>query len=194
MKRNITELPKMNTFAKKVGATNVKAYHAYIYDSTFLHESLFFDQTLTNKILSESMELAKKLDINIFIPKLFSNTGKKELNRPNISDTKYSKPPCLFLWKEAFLEPNGDISSCFFPFRLKIGSIKQSTFKEIWNNELYQSMRSLVSKPRPGNICESCELRNTYVEGDEGPGIEIEQFELPKNHLLDYYRPDKELS
>jgi len=175
MHLNIAELPKMIKFAKEMGANNVKAYHAYIYDEDMKDESLFFHKELANHNFKLARILAQKERINLFIPKNFV-INEKSVREINAKD--FNKPPCRFLWTESFLEPTGDVSPCFFPTRFSIGNISNNTFYNIWNNERYQKLRQMVKLEPPIGYCNNCGLRYTYLNNYKGEGINSSQFLL----------------
>ncbi len=174
MKMNIEELPKMVQYANKIGANNVKAYHAYIFEKKMKNQSLFYHREIAEKFIKEAKTLGKKLGVNTFLPRFFPENCSNIYPDPIIFDF----PPCFFLWYETFIEPNGDISPCFFPTRQKIGNIKERTFNEIWNNRQYQIMRREVIRQPPKGYCKNCELRYTYLKDYTGPGIIESQFIL----------------
>lgn len=184
MKSNIEELPKMVNLAAKVGADRVKAYHAYIYDEEMLEESLFFHKNLSNRFIEESKSLASKTGVKLMVPSLF-NTEFIFSKQPKKHD--FSIPPCLFLWTESFLEPTGEITPCFFPYRQPVGSIKKKKFYKIWNGRKYELLRKQISDEPPPKFCINCELRYTYLEDYKGPGINACQFLLTNDPTMKLY-------
>lgn len=185
MNNNIEDLPKMIYLANEYGIDNVKAYHAYIYDEDMKNESLFFHKRRYNDNLQKAKEIAIRFGINVFLPKKFALKSKfNDLQ----NKTGFTKPPCRFLWTEGFLEPTGDITACFFPYKYKLGNINNNKFESVWNNDLYQELRRKVSLPIPHKYCKNCELRNTYLPNYSGSTVREDQFILTDDERLDFFR------
>lgn len=187
MRSNIKELPKMVEFASEIGAECVKAYHAYIYDQEMMNESLYFHQTLSNQCIEETYRIASKKGVKVYLPRKFPLRKIKSFN-PKKQD--FIKPPCLFLWTESFLEPNGDISACFFPIKYNLGSIATQSFQDIWNCKKIQELREDVQQEPPAGFCKNCELRYTYLPYYSGSGMNPTQFFLIDDPSLNLYRKD----
>lgn len=185
LKDNIHELPLLVKLAHRVGADNVKAYHAYIYDVHFEEQSLFNFKEKFNNYRNQALNLAARLKITTFLPNEF---GDSLIKLQSTSPLKFDKPPCRFLWSEGFLEPTGDLTACFFPYKFNIGNISNEKFIDIWNNGLYQDLRTKVSLPNPRNYCTNCVLRFTYIKGYDGAGISKQQFILSSDERLDFFR------
>ena len=185
MRSNIGELPKLVDFAAELGANTIKAYHAYIFDGALKSESLFFHKQLSNEMIKEAEKRAQKKKVKLNLPRKFT-IGKESTTI--FKSTDFSKPPCYFLWNESFLEPNGDISACFFPYRTPIGSICSHQFQEVWNNDNYQSLRKVVAEEPPKGFCNNCELRYTFSPKYHGSGIRESQFILFDDQRLKSFR------
>lgn len=77
---------------------------------------------------------------------------------------------CAFLWLESVIQPNGSVSPCcsIWPEKYDFGTINDSPFKVIWNNQKYQNAR----KMHRGDMI-STENRNELIchicKQNEGP-------------------------
>ncbi len=69
------------------------------------------------------------------------------------------KNQCFRMWSGAVITWDGNIVPCCFDkdAEHKMGNLKISSFKEIWNNEEYNSFRKKVFRDRKGvEICRNC--------------------------------------
>lgn len=140
IKSNINELPQIVYFAKDYNVDLIIAYHDIIYRKELKDESLFNCQELSDKKFIEAYEIAKKIDINIFIPGLFS--APIQYNSKQI----YCAYPFGHLW----VYSDGRIGPCCmdFPDRYILGDIKKSTFEEIWNQlPILKLRKELIVNP-----------------------------------------------
>jgi radical SAM protein with 4Fe4S-binding SPASM domain len=85
---------------------------------------------------------------------------------------------CPFLWKDPVINVDGTVSPCAFVSgpECAFGDLKTSTFREIWNNDVYRYSRSLFSRhayggPRVGSACDSCTLYR-QIEGRQRQVVE----------------------
>ena len=84
MRRNIQELPALIRLADELGASQVTAQHAVIYEGCIPEgESLFHHQKLTNDVLVEAHRVAAQSGILFSAPALFSSC------RPQLADRKW---------------------------------------------------------------------------------------------------------
>jgi radical SAM protein with 4Fe4S-binding SPASM domain len=164
--------------------------------STFPHIQIQFVILKHNQAeIPKVRELVKSLGVDIFFrqgilggkgqsPPLIKDTAlaKKWLS-PNkeyrmeydyFSDKPYIKEngPCVYLWKVATINWDGSVFPCCWVFEPKdsFGDIWEQSFKTIWNNELFQSARSLFSRrektflksrgKKQETICHRCKMYN----------------------------------
>ncbi len=87
-----------------------------------------------------------------------------ELERDGAGEvTDARRRPCRFLWLEPSINPNGSVSPCcaLWYEKYDFGNVNESSFKEIWNNELYVKAR-LISGGKPSgggdeeHVCRIC--------------------------------------
>lgn len=51
---------------------------------------------------------------------------------------------CMGLWGQATVRPNGDVSVCCFTYKPVLGNLHQNSFREIWNSDRANELRTLV--------------------------------------------------
>ncbi|MCP5003880.1 MAG: radical SAM protein [Planctomycetes bacterium] len=130
---------------------------------------------------------AKDVGVRLIINKMRTDMGKEifetsEKSRErdaewlpsnpdfNIFDAEGKQPGkrahCDLLWTETVINWEGSVLPCcsVYSEAHSFGNIKESSFKEIWNNEKYRSARKEVGNRRNGvkTICHICKM-NGYL-------------------------------
>lgn len=72
-----------------------------------------------------------------------------------------SKTFCIYPWIHQYVGPKGDVKPCclFNPNKEGIGSLKENTLKEIWNNDATKQMRLDMLNGVTIKGCEKCDSR-----------------------------------
>jgi radical SAM protein with 4Fe4S-binding SPASM domain len=71
---------------------------------------------------------------------------------------------CWWLWRAIVVNPDGGVGTCCYLDRKEqdLGSVTESSLEELWNNDYYQSARSLFSEDRPERpirtACHDCSV------------------------------------
>lgn len=150
MKSNIAELPKFVTIASQIGAQNVYVSYMGVQFEKMIPESLYFYQELSDKYMNLAAEVAKRHDIVMELPPLFSeseNLAHKQFNRV---DTRCHEP-----WRNVFIRPDGRVNLCCGGGG-GCGNINEMSFEEIWNHPARVHARQRVNTPNPPKKCVSC--------------------------------------
>jgi len=155
MKRNIKELPKLIELAKELRVDSVNCCHVTIFAEGMRDESLVYHKELANYYMRVAQERAGELNIHLNIPSLFNTVDDEYGNKLNHKLRNESRI-CSFLWKRAYVEWNGDVVPCCVPGHPVMGNVKERSFREIWNNELYQEMRRRLYTDDPFDCCKHC--------------------------------------
>ncbi len=105
--------------------------------------------------------------MNNFWEKLVDEVSIKEASpRWDSYNNKKNKitEPCMNLWTRTYVWYDGSINPCDFDYKsnLSVGNIKESSLKEIWNNEKYNTLRKnhLNKKRCLHNPCDRCPITN----------------------------------
>lgn len=114
--------------------------------------------------IEEAKMMAKEMGIKLRINTMRTDMGKEVFETSeeaitrdskwipknpeyNIFDPETKKPKkafrCNLLWKESLINWDGSVMPCCFIYSEKhsFGNIRNTSFKEIWNNEMYVSAR-----------------------------------------------------
>ncbi|MQY78257.1 MAG: radical SAM protein [Bacteroidetes bacterium] len=155
MRRNIEELPQFMKLAKELEAESVTMTHVIILQKKMKKESLVYHKELANYYMMVAQKKANELNLHLNIPPLF-NTVYDVQGRRSKNNLKSEFKICPFLWKQAIIEWNGNVSPCCIPSQPVMGNVKEKPFREIWNNELYQEMRRRLYTDNPFDCCKHC--------------------------------------
>lgn len=150
-KHNEHEIPGIKDVAAKLGVG------LYLRDGTLGGKGqsppLIKDVALAEQWLSPNEEYHKEYDYFDL--------------KPNIQEGY-----CAFLWKVVTINWDGSVFPCCWVYESnqKFGNINEQSFKEIWNNKLFRSSRSLFEKAGPledqnypETICYHCKMfRHRY--------------------------------
>ncbi len=96
--------------------------------------------------------------------------SEKHLQRYHTGLKKRTHTPsrCLFLWMQAVVHPNGNVSPCCANYHPQhdVGNAFETPFKTVWNNKAYQTLRTQVrsgEQEPSNNPCTSC-VRHGFLE------------------------------
>jgi MoaA/NifB/PqqE/SkfB family radical SAM enzyme len=155
MRRNIEEIPQFMKLAKELEAESVSATHVVIHQKKMKKESLVYHKELANYYMMVAQKKANELNLHLDIPPLFNTVYDVQSTRSN-NNLRSEFKICPFLWKGAYIEWNGDVAPCCIPGHPVMGNVGEKSFREIWNNELYQEMRRRLYIDNPFDCCKHC--------------------------------------
>lgn len=172
MRCNVEELPLLIQFAHEVGAGAVNVFYCRFYPREIRNdkgggflpdkESLFFCQELSDRIVTESEQLAQRLGVQLMHEPLFSQG--------------YVPKNCSWTDNELMIGFDGEVFPCgggelHFKKRLErgeynFGNALQQPIEEFWNNDSYRAIR--VSSKRSGQCvipeCRECSNMTSHME------------------------------
>jgi radical SAM protein with 4Fe4S-binding SPASM domain len=170
MRSNIHELPLFIQKAAAAGIDAIGCRHLEVYHSEMEEESLLSHKRLFNSIRAESIELAKSLNITLYI-------GEELDDLPAAGAT----PPCLIPWGSAVILANGDVMACCVPGS-KMGNVGEQPLEVIWQGEAYRRLRRRVNSADAPSLCTNCQFRNTLNSFEDVAALRSHQLARP---LLD---------
>jgi len=162
MKDNIKELPDIVELAHSFGVDMVVGLHVYVFDSTFKKQSLFYHREIANEYLQKAKNRAEELGIAVHLPNAFNRKIEPSVKAANVCSQSTIGKRCKFLWREVWISNKGDVTPCCVPNRPVMGNIHETSFKDIWNNGLYQEMRKRLNTDDPYACCRNCSLAVQY--------------------------------
>lgn len=165
MRRNIEELADYVRLAMSLEVDGIGACHANIFRKDLENESLVFHKELANRYLKQAKELIEFFGLSIYdFPPLFSGSQAGS-NQPKQEDSR----PCIYPWREIFIEANGDVYPCCAPDRkgLLMGNINESSLRDIWNNDRYRKLRCAFKNNNLLVACRNCYLRKKSLAPDD---------------------------
>lgn len=170
MKRNLHELPLMIKFAKGMEVDSLSISRIYVHTHEMKTEALENYKEEVNRVLSDSVELAKSLNLNLGMPPFFeinpliSQDKTENINLSQHASQEKLLKRCPFLWERVYIDSNANILTCCEPSHPVSGSIKENDFSQIWNNHIYQSMRVTFGAGPPHVLCGKC-ATSVYLAG-----------------------------
>jgi len=125
-------------------------------------ETLFEKLTDASKVASEK-RIKTNLKIWLKDLEMHSNMMKSV---ENLQPQRNSRI-CSFPWFSAFIEVNGDVKPCphvaFNPGEGIMGNVFEESFKYIWNNDSYKTLRQALREgDRPYVACKACIPQNLF--------------------------------
>lgn len=160
---NYTELPDVIRLAKDLSVDKVKAYHVFSYSPEIDRFSLMNNLDDFEKVRSESIELAKKIGMNVSINESLS--GKQMETVPKLVHQK-----CRLPWAEAFIDFDGEIYPCHTHNHKSYGNIFCSSAESVWNSPYAQDLRNALVRGKTENtICFNC--GNNFVRVDKDASV-----------------------
>lgn len=116
-------------------------------------KKLFFDPVTFSKIIDHRQEIAKekykdiRLDIDYFSSQVTDEDFKNGWD---------ASRHCQWAIERCYVDLNGNISTCCFNVRKKMGNILDRSFDDIWNGEAYKQLRMMMAKKQLPYFCKEC--------------------------------------
>ena len=76
-------------------------------------------------------------------------------NKDLLLEGKFPVSRCDIPWRSAMITPLGDVVPCAMFTDYKMGNVRETAFRKIWNNRRARSIRMLLGKNLPP-ICQKC--------------------------------------
>ncbi len=169
MKRNLNEVLPMIELAKKLGVDYLSISHMVVFTEEMKKESVHDMKEEVNAVLSKAVAKAHEMQFPFFIPPLYviekeesKNSITRQEEAVNIENTEKINKSCFFLWERAYLNMDANIIACCSSDYPIMGSMKESSFAQIWNGAKYQEMRQTFTGGKPYAPCDEC-YRTGYL-------------------------------
>ena len=167
MHKTIREASLFVELAHSMGAQQVTFNHLVVFDDSLKHESLQFHKELSNECLQAARETADRLQVNVTMPPLFTDTqstGQAEDSTEPLPTPRQADGPgmptvkCMFLWKRVYIGVNGEVVPCCLAGVEAFGNMMDDGFQAVWNGDTYQTYRRHVYTKKPHGMCQNCYL------------------------------------
>ena len=81
----------------------------------------------------------------------------EDLNKKETYWLTESKTFCMYPWIHLNASPNGDaMPCCLWDYNVPMGSVKENTIEELWNNDNWKMLRKDMMEDRPNAGCTTC--------------------------------------
>jgi len=150
MRSNVSELPKLVTMAKEVGATQINVFYPGMSTKDMVDECVWFCQEYSDSWLAKSKMIADSIDMKLRLPPLFSECTDMEASG--------TRPFCADPWTKLLVDVDGTATLCCGG-PTKIGNLLEQDFDEIWNSKAARKLRAVVNTPDEPAYCKNCRVR-----------------------------------
>ena len=146
LRSNYLELPDVIRTAHELGVDRVKAYHIFSPSKELDNETIVHFLDDYERILQESLTIGDELNIEL------------ELAEPSLKsdDIGMESQACHLPWYESFIDTDGAVFICHSHGGENCGNMNDSGFNDIWNSELYQTVRKGFRVDSPCWSCKDC--------------------------------------
>jgi radical SAM protein with 4Fe4S-binding SPASM domain len=146
MRRNVAELCEFVDMAIITGADVVNAVHMISMTDDMEAESLWHHRALYNAMRRRALDYARRKNVWLRLPPAFED-------RPPATGHTFCAEP----WRSVSVLGNGDVQACCLPESV-MGNLHEETLEQIWNGELYRSLRARVNSDRSPEMCRHCPI------------------------------------
>ncbi len=164
MKRNFRDLTNMVRFVKKQGADRLVVHAMTVFTPGMKQEALDYCDDEVRRVALEARVFAQKQNIELLYPSIFLRSlfGHSLSGDPLSKNKAVASRPCGFLWLRTYLNALAQIVTCCAPCHPVMGSLKENSFEQIWNNEAYQRMRRGFKEGPLTKVCKPCVHEGIY--------------------------------
>jgi radical SAM protein with 4Fe4S-binding SPASM domain len=74
---------------------------------------------------------------------------------------------CYAPWATFYIRADGDVWPCCMYFPTALGTLREQSFKQIWDGENYRRLRRAIHSGNPPYYCARCNLPTGITAGDE---------------------------
>lgn len=158
VRSNIEELPQLVKLAKELDVSSITVRHMNIPNEEFANEPLLYYKELTIKMFNEAKAVSKGLNIKLLLPAVFPDSEVGSMQGEENVNYRCSNP-----WTSLYVHVNGNIQPCCFISHKDFGNIVEKSPDEIWNGELYKTLRKTVMSNTPSfKVCKNCSLKADF--------------------------------
>jgi len=136
-----------------VHKTELKKHFSVNDPGGFIHVNNFSKGEMKNlpSIIRSALSYAKEKNLKIFLK---PDPNEKDMAKWFDSDFKFLRQ-CIYPWNVMRISPYGDIYPCA-QFPVKMGNIRISSIKEIWNGEKFVKFRTMLRREGLFTGCNRC--------------------------------------
>ncbi len=164
-RENIGELPDLLKIAAKINVDEVYLQRlTHINEGLANEENSFFEKTDKKilKIICDCERIAGENNISFFSSG--AATPRDLLEKRVVESSPWQK--CLRPWTLSYITANGNVlPCCISPFstdrysEIVLGNIFEERFIDIWNNDIYTSLRKRLLTTDPPQYCSGCGVK-----------------------------------
>ncbi|MGH7149228.1 MAG: SPASM domain-containing protein [Planctomycetota bacterium] len=179
----IEELPEMVRLARRLEVDSLALSHVIGFNERWRASNLKHDPDLSDRMFLEAARVAAEVGLRVGFPSAFSPAVQAEIQAlgldrippalervphvPDIPSPPGRRTHCKYLWREAFIAINHDVSPCCGQGRPTVGNLDtREDLKAIWNVPIYARFREQMAAGDPHPICRVCPFLAQFGGGE----------------------------
>lgn len=168
MRSNVSELGRLAVYAAELGVPRINVFYPNCHSEDLVEECVYFCQEYSDEHLLIARDMAEKVGVHLALPPLFRESPSEEAAR---------RPFCTDPWIRLLIDIDGSAKLCCGG-ATHIGSLLDTPFEQLWNNEQAQHIRQVVNTPDEPAYCRVCRVRK--------PNAQALDMHIPNKHLRQY--------
>jgi radical SAM protein with 4Fe4S-binding SPASM domain len=171
MQNNFRDLPAVVQRAAEWGIPRVRAQNlshdfsdapsdAYAAIASFVEDQAVvgLPEEELEPVLREAREIAARSGVSLRLPRMQETQPAARVDGVEVG--------CNWPWRSAYVTHDGNVQPCCMVMgsdRAKLGSLKDATFAEVWEDEPYREFRQGLVNGKPNAVCRGCsEYRGVF--------------------------------
>lgn len=160
---NVGELPEVVLLAEELGVNNIYVVYLVAHSEEMRRKSLFYNRGLAREAFHRAREAAGAGRVSLWLPRLMGGASDERVD---------AWRRCREPWHVFVVKSNGEVNPCCHTPDLVMGSLKESSFDDIWNGEAYRRLRRALREGHPPPACLHCHMSFPDVN-DESSHVKI---------------------
>lgn len=151
MRQNLDDLPRLVELAHEVGAAEVSIVNLTVHADHLREQSLYLHRGEAERVFQKARAVAEKLDVRLSLPGF---------------DDHVAGLRCFLT--DLFVTFDGLVLSCALE-RHTLGSLKETSIQEIWNNAQMAHLRKRMYQEGIGCVCTGCPYNEVTQDAHLAP-------------------------
>lgn len=152
MRSNIEDLADLVRFAHRMDIREITVVHLISQWPDLQGEKLSHFPELADAKMRKAREVAESLDVNLILPRLFSEPPMPHQMASFLGHRLY----CISPFRFAFIRSDGSLYPCCSGYRSPAGSIQARGFWSVWDGSELRAVREEIKAGRVHPKCQGC--------------------------------------
>lgn len=106
--------------------------------------------------MESARTIAKEVGVNVFFADLDVEGFVAKPHRDKVPSQMQGGPVCWYLMQHFGVQPTGEVYSCCYQTDQRLGSLEESSAREIWNGPVAQRLRADHVSGKGSVFCSGC--------------------------------------